>query len=317
VSRQRLGRILRPALATVLAVGALLLLGWLLHQAPGVTPRGAPYRDLPAFRVWAVVCAVAIVTSFAVAVALWRSDPAWRGAAWREPERGLLRWAPHLLYGVLVVLIYLAERAFLALDLKPPLPAQVVLRLASLFVLEALAASPMVLGLWRAYGWLRERTGRLEGPNPAVRPEGVVVGELRRVGRYAQRCLAGLAVLLTVGVVQTGVLRQALLAAGYPTEQFPASWLLLHGAFLAAVLLLVYLPFFLAWRSYVTGLVEVFYPVPEAGLPTDDWIGDRERLERILQGNSTLKQNLSAAFGVLAPLGGSLMGLVLPGLKKG
>jgi hypothetical protein len=126
-----------------------------------------------------------------------------------------------------------------------------------------------------------------------------------------------LAVLLTVGVVQTGVLRQALLAAGYPTEQFPASWLLLHGAFLAAVLLLVYLPFFLAWRSYVTGLVEVFYPVPEAGLPTDDWIGDRERLERILQGNSTLKQNLSAAFGVLAPLGGSLMGLVLPGLKKG
>jgi hypothetical protein len=61
VSRLRRGRTFNPALATVLAVLALLLLAWLFAQPTGVTPRGTPYRDLPAFRIGAAAGAAAMV----------------------------------------------------------------------------------------------------------------------------------------------------------------------------------------------------------------------------------------------------------------
>jgi hypothetical protein len=309
VSQQRPWHTLTPALTTVLAVLALILLGLPLAQPAGSTPRGTPYQDLPAFRIWALVGAVSMLTSFAVAVGLWRSETAGRGQ-----DRGVLRWVPRVLYVALAVLVYLVERAFLALDLTPALPAEVTARWGLLFVVGALAATPAVLGLWRVCARLGELKGGPEGPSAAVTTE-VFMSELRRAGKHAQRCLVGLTVIVSVGVVTTAVLRKALLAAGYPPDQLPASWLLLHGAFLTALVLLVYLPFFLSWHACVARFVEASYPLPEPGLPTDEWIKDRERLERVLQGNTTLKQNLSAAFGILAPFGGSLLGLVLPGLK--
>jgi hypothetical protein len=100
----------------------------------------------------------------------------------------------------------------------------------------------------------------------------------RQCGGYAQQCLAGLVVIVTTGVVATGLLGKALLATGYSPAQAPASWLLVFGGFFTAVSALVYIPFVVAWRSLVAQLVQAIYPLPETGLPTDEWPGDRNRL---------------------------------------
>jgi hypothetical protein len=295
----------------VLAVLALLLVGLLLAQPAGNAPAGTPYRDLPAFRIWAAVTAASMVMSLAMAVGLWRSDSVWPG-----PEQGWRRWTPPLLYAVMVVLAYLAERALLALDLTPALPASVSVRLGLVYVVGALASGPAVLGLWVVYARLRDLNKELAEPGAAARAA-AVMSLLGRAGRQAQRYLIGLTVIVSVGVVTAGVLRKALLAAGYPSGQLPASWLLLHGLFLTALVLAVYLPFYLSWHSCVARFVEASYPLPQTGLPTQDWVSDRERLEQVLHGNATLKQNLTAAFGVLAPFGGSLLGLAIPQLQGG
>jgi hypothetical protein len=89
------------------------------------------------------------------------------------------------------------------------------------------------------------------------------------------------------------------------------------GGFLTAVAALVYVPFVVAWRSFVAQLVQAVYPLPESGLPTDDWLGDRNRLRGFLHGDASPKQTAAGVFGVLAPFGGSLLSLIIPELHAG
>ena len=295
----------------MLAVLALLLLDLLLAQPAGSTPRGTPYHDLPAFRIWAATAAASIAVFVAMAVALWRRDP-----AWKRPDHGWRRWAPPLLYAALAVLTFLAEHALLALDLTPALPTPVSVRLSLVYVVGALAAAPAVLGLWAVYARLRELDQELADPSAAVSPA-AVMNLLLHAGRQAQRYLLGLTVIVSVKVLITGVMRKALLAAGYPPDQLPSLLLLLHGLFLTVWVLSVYLPFYLTWHACLARFMEASYPPPQTGLPTKDWVDNRERLKQVLHGNATLKQNLTAAFGILAPFGGSLLSLAIPQLTGG
>ena len=84
-----------------------------------------------------------------------------------------------------------------------------------------------------------------------------------------------------------------------------------------AVSALVYIPFVVSWRSFVAQLVQIIYPLPESGLPTDEWLGDRDRLRGFLHGDAPLKQTLAGVTGVLAPLGGSVLSLIIPELHAG
>ncbi|MDT7698085.1 MAG: hypothetical protein QOJ30_410 [Pseudonocardiales bacterium] len=134
---------------------------------------------------------------------------------------------------------------------------------------------------------------------------------------YSQQCLVGLVVIGTTAVLGIGFLGKALLATGYSPAQVPGAWLLVLGGFLTAVAALVYVPFVVAWRSFVAQLVQAVYPLPESGLPTDEWLGDRNRLRRFLHGDASLKQTAAGVFGVLAPFGGSLLSLIIPELHAG
>jgi hypothetical protein len=226
------------------------------------------------------------------------------------------RWAPPVLYVVLAVAAYVIVREFLTPDLTPALPVDVASRWLLLLVVGLLASGPPVLGLWRVYLRLHDLNYQLARPD--ARPiAAVFVPELRTLWRYAQNCLAGLVVIAFTYVVQSGLLRKSLLATGYSPEQVPISWLLLLGGFLTAVALLVYTPFFLSWSGHVARLQEVTCPLPADGLPTDEWLADRNRLQTFLNGDTTLRKNLSVLLGVIAPFAGSVLSAILPELKGG
>jgi hypothetical protein len=303
--------IVRPALTTVLAVLLVILLSTLLARAGGTTLQGTPYRDSPAFRIWALFAAAAMVGWIGMSIELWRL-----GRLLEPRERGMPRWVPPVLYVVLAVAVYAIVREFLTPDLAPPLPGDIALRWLLLLVVGLLASGPPVLGLWLVYLRLHDLSYQLARSDS--RPiAAVFVPEFRTLWRYAENCLVGLVVIAFTYVVQSGLLRKALLATGYSPEQVPISWLLLLGGFLTAVALLVYSPFFLSWSGHVARLLEVTYPLPANGLPTDKWMADRNRLQTFLNGNTTLRQNLSVLLGVIAPFAGSVLSAILPELEGG
>jgi hypothetical protein len=303
--------IVRPAVTAVLAVLVLMLGSAVLARAGGMTLRGTLYRDSPAFRIWALVAAADMLLWLVIGIELWR-----RGRLLAPHERGMPRWAPPVLYVALAVTVYVIVREFFTPDLTPALPVDVASRWLLLLVVGLLACGPAVLGLWLVYLRLRGLSDVLASSES--RPVAAVfVPELRTLWTYAQSCLVGLVVITFTYVLQTGFLRKALLATGYPPDQVPISWLLLLGGFLTVVALLVYSPFFLTWTGSVARLLEVAYPLPANGLPTDEWLADRNRLQGFLNGSATLKQNLSVLLGTLAPFGGSLLSAILPELKGG
>ncbi len=306
--------IVRPAVMTVLAVLALVLLSTLLARAGGMTLQGTLYRDSPAFRIWALAAAADILMWLVMAIELWRL-----GRLLEPRERGMPRWAPPVLYVLYVALaatVYVIVQELLTPDLTPTPPVDVASRWVLLLVVGLLASGPAVLGLWLVYLRLHNLNAVLATSDS--RPIAAeFVPELRTLWRYAQTCLVVLVVIASTYVVQSGLLRKALLATGYPPEQIPGSWLLLLGGFLTALALLVYSPFFRTWSGCVARLLEVTYPLPVNGLPTDQWLADRSRLQGFLNGTPTLKQNLSVLAGILAPFGGSLLSAILPELEKG
>ena len=69
-----------------------------------------------------------------------------------------------------------------------------------------------------------------------------------------------MAVIISTGLLSAGVLRKALLAAGYTETQFPALWLLVYGAFFTVPPLLVYVSLLLTWRDCVARVMEIVHP---------------------------------------------------------
>ena len=88
-SRGRVRRRLAPAVVSVLAFLALMLVGLRLAHPAATTPRGVPYQDLPAFRMWSIIGAAVMIVWLFVCAALWRI-----GTAWRYEDRALQRWHP-------------------------------------------------------------------------------------------------------------------------------------------------------------------------------------------------------------------------------
>ncbi len=303
--------ILAPALATLLFVLVLLVVTALLAWPTATTLEGTPYGEEPAFRLWALVTASAMLVWLLISARLRRLGRAWKP---HHPSTG--RWAPPVLYAALAVAVCVVLRAFLAAPLTPPLPLALAARWWLVLIVGLVAAGPAVLGLWLVYLRLRDLSAALPHRGaPTVTGESM--HHLRALWGYAQQCLGGLVLIVTTGVVATGLLGKALLATGYSLAQAPAAWLLVFGGFLTAISALVYIPFVISWRSFVARLVKVVYPLPESGLPTDEWLGDRNRLRGFLHGDAPLKQTVAGVFGVLAPLGGSVLSLIIPELHGG
>ena len=91
---------LKPALATVLFVLVLMVITAILAWPTATTLQGTPYREEPAFRLWALVAASAMLVWLIMSARLWRL-----GRAWKPYHRSTVQWAPPVLYVALAVAI--------------------------------------------------------------------------------------------------------------------------------------------------------------------------------------------------------------------
>ena len=132
------------------------------------------------------------------------------------------------------------------------------------------------------------------------------------------RLLIASAGMFSIGVVAalltSGALRNAMLAYNPERDDFPISSPLLYGAVFAVALTVLTLPFAWAWRSRARGFVDELFPLPDDGHITEDWVADRERLEKLLRIDAGILRSPLTALNVFTPLVTSLLAAFLPQL---
>jgi hypothetical protein len=123
-------------------------------------------------------------------------------------------------------------------------------RIRTILAVGLAAAAPTVVTLWLIGERLR-RLHPLLAEGPPISNAGDRVEELRTLGRWSVRSLAAASMTVSLAVVVTGAFRNALLAYDHDTweEAFPASSLLLYGAFFTVAFAAVYMPTLLTWRT--------------------------------------------------------------------
>jgi hypothetical protein len=249
------------------------------------------------------------MTTVLYGVLFVRSIPLSRG--WKSV--GVPAWQPVVAYTLLGITILV----FLWGQFTPePFPQTNNLPVTrGMLLLGLVAAAPAVLGLWLVYARLRVIAEVLKGDLPLVRRADEVLADLLGCRQTLSTCLAVLSLLVTAALIDTGGLRRALLRHGLPDQRFPAELVLLYGAFFTLVTLLIYVPAYVTWRSRAHDFTDAVYPLPPDARPEEDWSTGRTRLIQLLGADAPVSKNLTAAFGILAPLATSVLSVVVPGLK--
>lgn len=275
------------------------------------TPEARSFTSLLEFDLWSALVGASIALYVAVAYAMsyavrqrWR-HPVDRPAPWAV---GVLLAGAFLLMGA----VFRVLRFFMPPGTTPVPLDGLWWRMPLLLVLGMLAAVPGAVGLWDVQCRLLRLSRRLP-TEPDVLPPVGALRELDRAWRDALRFLTGGSLIISTAVVDAGALRNALLAHGMSQQAFPASSVLLYGAFFSVMFALVFMPVVVLWRSVAGRLVEATVRIPEADELTEDWVERRARLVAFLRLNVSLPKVLAPAFGILAPLATGVVSLFLPG----
>jgi hypothetical protein len=290
----------RPAVATVVTL-AVLFTVLLVVQSALRSGGNAEVARSPEFFIWSAFVSVSVVIYVQVFV---------RTVGFvRPPSRAVLLTS---------IVAYLLVGAAVFVTLTGHGPAGTVetvpLVMRPLYGVAEVAAAPAVLGLWLVHARLHQLDVELR-----KWPEGSegVLAELLTSRINLGRCLSGLSLIASTGLINTAALRNAYLAHGLRAEKFPSSSVLLYGAAVTAIVALIYVPAFLSWRERANHLIDTVYPVPADARPTEEWADGRARLSQLLGADTTIGTTLGAASTILAPLAVSLLGIYIPELRSG
>lgn len=171
-----------------------------------------------------------------------------------------------------------------------------------LYAVAEFCAAPAVLTLWLA----RPRLQQL-----ALHEHGAL-DSLLTIRADIGRSLTGLSLIVSSGLVNTAILRQAHIAHGLEPELYPTTLVLAYGAALSGIVALIYIPAFLAWRDQAIALINTVYPIPEDARPTEEWSTGRARLADLISPDVTVGKTVSAALGILAPFVAGVLAYYLP-----
>ncbi|MFF4733289.1 hypothetical protein ACFY3M_50440 [Streptomyces mirabilis] len=291
------GRVVRIS-AAVVACAALLL----LKVGSGHTPSSRSFAALPAFDTWVWAYAAEVGAAVAIGTA---TLPVFRILAEQAGRRTTmlmcLAWAA---FGVLI-----AAFGPRALDEANPL----WLGMARFLTLNALTwafITPSFAGLLL----VQVRLSALADDIASAVDDGKVgplIVELLWLRAAMLRFLLTFATAITGGVLALGALRGALLAHGTPASDLPVLRLLTYGGVFTVTTALIFVPAYIAWQERVFALRDALHPIPEDGRPTQDWFEARDGFDTLLAARVSAGRVLTATFGVLAPLAGSVVSALL------
>lgn len=284
-------------LAVAGAVGAFLLI-WLGSSS---TARSQQFVNSSAFIVWAAVIAVQGGFWAVVTVPLWREVV----STYREsgPRRRILLIPGAVILLIAGLVIFSPARAF-----DWPLAGHNV----RVWILTAAAA--LSVGVPAVFGicLVQDRVRRHKPGSLHTSDILMAVNARAQIKRFLG--LAGAAIGLVV--LASGALQRAVVPLFFSAAVFPASSVLLYGAFFTAILVVVYVPAHLSLRRLCADLREMWFPMAGMPDPTSadfaSWLQGRDQLDAFTQFNLTVSQQLQAAIFVLTPLLSGILGALIP-----
>jgi hypothetical protein len=292
-----------PIVVVVLAIlgagGSVLLL---LINADATTS-SARFIQSAGFPLWAAVIAAQTAVWAVITVPLWRE----------------------------IISTYRATKPSWSIWL---VPAFVVAALVALAVLSPAREAPWPLWGHHLKAWTLTAAAAIGVGVPAIFGIAIVQDRVRRhepaklterdieraldARAQMKRFLGTAGAVISLAVLASGALRLATVPEFIKESKFPASSVLLYGAFFTALLLIVYVPAYLSLRRLCLDIREHFFPVETMPPPTSAefsaWVDGRNRLDTLTQVNVTAGQQVQASVFILAPLLSGLLGALLPAL---
>lgn len=289
------------ALVALVVVGVRAVLGIDDH----VGAASGRFTAEPAYDIWRTLLGVTVAVWLLMSVALWMSlRVLFRPLLGRALVVAVAAW----LLTVLGMLVFLGshqgqpQNPLHGADWKMPLAVLVVL----------VSATPIPVGLWFCHAWLlearRNDVQRAGAPHLSVRM-------LRDTRAFIDAALRAASLGIVAVVVTTGALRNAMLdARAVPRSEWPASLLLLYGAFFTVIFALVFVPAHLQWGNAVQALTDRLVAVTDDAASQEDWHERRERLVAAMGADQGLQSKAASAFGITAPLLTSAVAAFVPQL---
>jgi hypothetical protein len=189
-------------------------------------------------------------------------------------------------------------------------------RIGAIYGIGLLVALMPALGLGLARERLRDIAFR-------GRPGGAKIELFLALGESIRRFLFLAGALIFLAMLSVGALRNAVIAQRPDDEQlaesFPPEYVLLFGVYFSLLLALVYAPAYGTYLEVGGRMRDAFVgPTPPddadaAGLKS--WRDDRAALESVMRLDVGLAESFRAGVFVFAPLAGSLVSLLLPGVS--
>ncbi len=285
-----------PTTAFVVFVFGTATTHWWLTR-PIATLEGQDFARLPETKVWFVVAATTAGLSLGAGVMVAES---WAdlmiGADWQERLASVL-----LPIAALAVFSY--GPRLLAGPLDSPLPNHGS-RVALVFLLTGLGL--LVVGS----GMILVGTAAADAGAGSIAAAEDSIDTLVDHRRTLILFLGVAAFVVVATVVATAALRRALLAHD-SREDYPASTLLLYGAFLSLLISLLFVPAYLALQEAGGRIVDTLAPVTDADFPGRGWFERQSDLRDLLGLDVSVAGVFTAAFAVLTPVASSVLAAYL------
>jgi len=184
-----------------------------------------------------------------------------------------------------------------------------------LLLLGAAAAGPWVVSVWASHDVLSRYRSKIPGlPSASAAGPASELDDMMALLLDIRKGIAGaigrLLILVLGAVLLSGALRAAVVPRFVPDDEFPASAVLIYGAFFTIMLSLAVLPLMLAWRQTATMLLDQAYPV-QVATSADD-AASRERMSQRLNINGALFTSPVTIGSLLAPLVTSFLAVFIP-----
>lgn len=288
------------ALAALGAAGSVLL----LYINADATTRSAEFVASPGFPLWAALIATQTAVWAVVTVPLWR-EVIW---TYRTTNPSWSIWlAPTLVVFALAALAMTSP----ARGFDWPLVGHHL----KVWTLTAAAAAGVGVPALFGIALVQDQVRRHEPQKLTTRDIEVALDARAQMKRFLG--LAG--AVIGLAVLASGGLRRATVPDFITESEFPASAVLLYGAFFTALLLIVYVPAYLSLRRFCLDIRECYFPVKKVPSPTSAefaaWVEGRSRLDALTQVNVTAGQQLQASIFILAPLLSGLLSALVPPLS--
>ena len=300
-----------PALTTIVfvlgVVAAAALLSWVTQLGSDTDEN---LVESGPFRTWVAVAAfavVAFVDTLLAGVRELRSDRL-RSSSLSAKVYG---WLFLVFAAIVVIALRNGGKG------GPPVDVQYWYAISlGLLLLGATAAGPWVVLVWGSHDVLssyRARILALPSATSTTTPSSDLddmMALLLDIRKLIAAAVGRLLILVLGAVLLSGALRAALVPRFISEEEFPASAVLIYGAFFTVMLSLAVLPLMRAWRQTATMLLDQAYPVRVATSADD--AAARDRMAQRLNIDGALFTSPVTLTSLLAPLVTSFLAVFIP-----